>query len=96
LSSNTVTVVSLFQSPCKAASPCKATKITNPLKAVRATRLAKLRGSRVKKEKPMSQIVIKTSGKGTQIEGGIKDIVKIKSSQGRTIKPTAKRVTIKK
>jgi hypothetical protein len=44
----------------------------------------------------MSQIVIKTSGKGTQIEGGIKDIVEIKSSQGRTIKPTAKRVTIKK
>jgi hypothetical protein len=101
LSSNTITIVSLFQSSCKAASPYKATKITSPLKAVKPTRLVKPRGSGVKKKaRPISQIVIKTCRKGSQIrgeiEGEIKDIIEIKSSRGRTIKPTAKRVIIKK
>jgi hypothetical protein len=83
LSSDTITVVSLFQSPFKAASLYKATNITSPLKPVKLTRLAKLRGSSVKKKvKLMSQIVIEPCGKGSQIGGKSRILLRLKALRG--------------
>jgi hypothetical protein len=46
--------------------------------------------------KKTSQVVVFMYIKGGQILDKIKDIVKIKSTRRRTIKPTAKRVIIRR
>ena len=44
----------------------------------------------------MSKVVVLTYGKEGDVGLKIKDIIEIKSSRGRTIRPTAKRLVVQK
>jgi hypothetical protein len=95
------TLPTLFQSPIKSTSPQKAAKPTNPLKLTKPTKSTKARAAGVKKRgaNKLTKVVVMAYGGGKRGEGigaKIKDIIEIKSSHGRMIKPTAKRVVIKK
>ncbi len=72
-------------------------KPVNPLKLIKPPKPTKAMGMGVKKRaaKPLVNMVVLKDEKGGNLGAKIKDI-EIKSSRGRIIRPTAKRVNIKK
>ncbi|PMD67105.1 uncharacterized protein K444DRAFT_623326 [Hyaloscypha bicolor E] len=85
----------LFNSPIKPVSPIK--KAISPVKATKAVITAGVsRGKATKVVKKTSKVVILTYGRTEEIANRIKAIWEIKSSSGRIIKPTAKRIVKKK
>jgi hypothetical protein len=85
----------LFNSPAKPVSPIK--KVISPVKPIKATIAARVpRGKATKVVKETSKVVILTYGRTEEMANRIKAIWEIKSSSGRIIKPTAKRIVKKK
>jgi hypothetical protein len=84
-----VLIIAKSRSPSKPAKSLATTSITLPLvtKASRVKRKAK---------EPLSLVVQLVYSKGAEIAGKIRDIVEIRSTQGRMIKLTAKHIIKKR